>query len=131
MLKIALRNMKFGQKAFTLIEVLVVIAILGAVAGIAYPNVVKYMNHGQVEARGEELHNVQVAATVMLAESKQNDSANQIVPISGVSSFNRVETTDGLKLSDYLLRLKADTSSDTGCTYDFDAAGNVTQHVPS
>jgi prepilin-type N-terminal cleavage/methylation domain-containing protein len=119
------------NSGFTLIEVLVVIAILGAVATIAYPNIVKYMDHGKVESRGEELHNVQVAAAVMLAESKKNNDDNRIIAITGVRNFDTVLTTDGLKLSDFLLRLKADTSSEAGCTYDFEANGNVTQHPPS
>ena len=54
---------KKNHKGYTLIELLVVIAVLGVIVGVAVPNIVEFMDSGEVEAAGAELHNVQVAAS--------------------------------------------------------------------
>jgi type IV pilus assembly protein PilA len=51
------------QKGYTLIEILVVIAILGVIVGVALPNIIGFMGGGEAEAKAAELHNVQVAAS--------------------------------------------------------------------
>ena len=38
------------QKAFTLIEILVVVIVLGVFAAIAYPNVIKWITEREVKA---------------------------------------------------------------------------------
>ena len=54
---------KKNQRGFTLIEILVVIGILGVIVGVAMPNIVQFMDRGETEAKGAELHNVIVAAS--------------------------------------------------------------------
>ena len=54
---------KKNQKGYTLIEILVVIAILGVIAAVALPNLIEFMDSGETEAKAAELHNVQVAAS--------------------------------------------------------------------
>jgi type II secretory pathway pseudopilin PulG len=106
----------------------VVVAILGALAAVAVPNIGKFINKGKAEAYATELHNVQLATLSMLYDS----TSKQIVPISGVSILSNVVTSDTvpLKLSDYLIPLDIDLSSRSKCTYDFTADGTVTQHTP-
>jgi len=65
-----LRPIRCQHRAFTLIEVLVVISIIGALAGIVVPNVIKYNKSAQLPAAAVELHNVQTAVTSALADQK-------------------------------------------------------------
>ena len=53
---------KYGQKGFTLVEVLVVIAILGALAGVVIISVIQFIGRGACEAAATEKHNIQIAA---------------------------------------------------------------------
>jgi type IV pilus assembly protein PilA len=60
----------FNKKmaGFTLVELLVVVAILGVLAAIVIPNVGKFIGSGKTEANAVELHDVQTAITVAMAQ---------------------------------------------------------------
>ena len=49
------------EKGFTFIEILVVIAILAVLAGVAIPNILTFMHKGAVEAANTEAENIRVA----------------------------------------------------------------------
>ena len=58
-----------GEKGFTLIEILAVVAILGVLAAIVIPNVVQFMGEGKEEARQAEQHNLQTSVLALLADA--------------------------------------------------------------
>ena len=60
--------MKKGQKGFTLLELLVAIAILGILAAVAIPNVKKFIDSANNSAAKTELSMVQVAEVAFQAD---------------------------------------------------------------
>ena len=54
------------QKGFSLLELLVVIALLGILAAVAIPNVLRYIGESERTAALEEQHNILIAVSAAL-----------------------------------------------------------------
>lgn len=113
-----MRRFHRGQPGFTLIEVLVVVAILGVLAAVVVPNVGRFFGEGEEAAAQTELHDVQTGMIAMMADKNLSAVTAVTSAISDMTAFPSAAN----KLSDYLIG-----STTTKGTYTCDIYGTVTQ----
>ncbi|MCH9009385.1 MAG: type II secretion system protein [Chloroflexi bacterium] len=114
-----------GERGFTLVELLVIVSIVVALAGAVVPSVAGFSGKGEVGAMAEEINSVQSAMDIMMVENKVS-----LVNVSPASSQNSWKTFPNgpsvASLDDYL------KAEDTEYFYCWDTSGLVTdQHVVS
>ncbi|HEX76109.1 MAG TPA: prepilin-type N-terminal cleavage/methylation domain-containing protein [Dehalococcoidia bacterium] len=76
-----------GEKGFTLVELLVVVAILGAIATVVTLNVAGFIGRGVCEGYCTEKHNIQTAVVAAMAEGQAATWANAQTYLIGDTDY--------------------------------------------
>lgn len=110
-----MRNKLKNEKGFTLVELLIVVAILGILVAVVLPNFTGLLSNASTSAGSAELRIVQTAVDVKMADT----SSSTTTPIAVATNDM---TATGFGLSPQYMR-----SATTTGTYTVDATGKVTQ----
>ena len=99
-----LRSLRSGDSGFTLVELLVVVGIIVALAAVIIPNVASFANKGEEGAQAAERDNIQASIDAFMADNnyaKLPDLAGlgaEANDAAGQSSSNNFSTTGLLDL---------------------------------
>ena len=103
------------ERGFTLVELLVVIGIIAALAAVVIPNVSQFVGRGDAAANTTEAQTVQAAVDLLMA-----DTGAVAIAAQAVATDNMLTSTPQLS-PDYI------RTTNTKCTYTWTTGGVVTQ----
>lgn len=119
-----LQKLRSNNEGFTLIELMIVIAIIGILAAIAIPNFVSYRKRGYNAAANSDVKNAYTAAQAYFTDSADGTVDTGVLGSYGYQATKNVNLTvnDGTQSG---LELKA-VHSQGDKSYTINAAGSIT-----
>ena len=115
---------KRGQKGFTMIEILTVIAVIGILAAIAIPQFMSYKTKGFNTVASEDLQNMFTAAHAFFSDSPSGTVDTTILQTYGYRPTNNVTPTVTTGTVNGLAMTAVHASGTT--TYSVDSTGTIT-----